>query len=53
MELTTAEMEVIYAALLAISQNGAIIDELDILTDDDWDNIDNALAIVREKVLKK
>jgi len=53
MEITTDEMKVIYAALLAISQNGAVIDELGILNDEDWNNIDNALAICRREVLGK
>ena len=42
------EFAVVFEAILAVTQNGQILDELDIFTDADWDNIDKAYEIFKK-----
>lgn len=47
-EIKKDDLTIMFEAFLAFTQNGAIIDELDILSDKDWDNIDNAHKLFKK-----
>ena len=47
------EIGVIYSAILAITQNGNMLDELGLFTSEDWDHIEKAYDILRPLVFEK
>ena len=44
------ELAVVFEAILAVTQNGSFIDELEVFTDSDWDNIDQAYKILKKYI---